>query len=155
MQHYIENLGSVVDQEVTLKGWVRGIRSSGKLHFITLRDGSGEVQCVVFKGDVSPEVFERAGHLRQEASLSIKGLVRKHPKHEGEYEIAVRDLELYALPTQDFPISPKDHGTDFLMDHRHLWLRSRRQHAIMRIRHEIISAVRGYFDSNGFTLVDG
>lgn len=154
MHRYIENLADVVDQEVTLKGWVRGIRSSGKLHFITLRDGSGEVQCVVFKGDVSPEVFERAGQLKQEACVAITGLVKKHPKHADEFEIGVRNVELYALPTGDFPISPKEHGTDFLMDHRHLWLRSRRQHAITRIRHEIISAVRGFFDANGFTLVD-
>ena len=154
MHRYIESLAEVVDQEVTLKGWVRGIRSSGKLHFITLRDGSGEVQCVVFKGDVSPEVFERAAQLKQEAAVAITGLVKKHPKLADEYEISVRNVEIYALPTADFPISPKEHGTDFLMDHRHLWLRSRRQHAITRIRHEIISAVRGFFDSNGFTLVD-
>lgn len=154
MQRYIENLGQFVDQEVTLKGWVRGIRSSGKLHFITLRDGSGDVQCVVFKGDVSPEVFARASELRQESSLAVIGLVRRHPKLEGDFEIAVRDIQIYAHPSADYPISPKDHGTDFLMDHRHLWLRSRRQHAITRIRHEIIQAVRGFFDGNGFTLVD-
>jgi asparaginyl-tRNA synthetase len=154
MHRYIENLGQFVDQEVTLKGWVRGIRSSGKLHFITLRDGSGEVQCVVFKGDVSPEIFERAAQLKQESSLSITGQVRRHPKLADEFEIGVKDLEIYGTPSADFPISPKEHGTDFLMDHRHLWLRSRRQHAIMRIRHEIIHAVRGFFDSNGFTLVD-
>ncbi len=154
MHRYIESLGQFVDQEVTLKGWVRGIRSSGKLHFITLRDGSGDVQCVVFKGDVSPEVFERAGELRQESSLAITGVVKKHPKLENDFEIGVRDIQIYAHPSADYPISPKEHGTDFLMDHRHLWLRSRRQHAITRIRHEIIQAVRGFFDSNGFTLVD-
>jgi asparaginyl-tRNA synthetase len=151
---YIEKLGSYVNQEVTLKGWVRGIRSSGKLHFITLRDGSGEVQCVMFKGDVTPEQFEQAGHARQESSLQIKGLVKPHPKHANEYEIGVKELTVLGATVGEFPISPKEHGTDFLMDNRHLWLRSRRQHAITRVRHEIISAVRGYFDSHGFTLVD-
>jgi asparaginyl-tRNA synthetase len=154
MHVYVERLGDHVGQGVVLKGWLRGIRSSGKLHFLTLRDGTGDVQCVVFKGDVSPEVFESAAHLRQEASLIITGTVRAHPKHANEYEIAVSSLEVLAQPTGEFPISPKEHGTDFLMDHRHLWLRSRRQHAITRVRHEIIAAVREYFDQNGFTLVD-
>ncbi len=154
MQATVQQLAQHVNTEVTLKGWVRGIRSSGKLHFVTLRDGSGEVQCVVFKGDVTPEVFERAAQLKQEASLAITGMVKAHPKHANEFEIGVRDLEIYALPSQDFPISPKEHGTDFLMDNRHLWLRSRRQHAIMRVRHEIIRSVRNYFDDHGFTLVD-
>jgi asparaginyl-tRNA synthetase len=154
MQAQVENLGSHVGQVVELSGWVRGIRSSGKLHFITLRDGTGDVQCVVFKGDVAPETFEAAGHLKQEASLRLEGEVKAHPKQAGVYEVQVRALTLLAQPTGEFPISPKEHGTDFLMDHRHLWLRSRRQHAIMRVRHEIISAVRGYFDDHGFTLVD-
>ncbi len=154
MHVYIDKLGQYVGQQVTLKGWVRGIRSSGKLHFITLRDGSGDVQCVMFKGDVAPELFEKAGHLRQESAVSIDGLVKAHPKHANEYEVAVNGLEILGTPSGEFPITPKEHGTDFLMDHRHLWLRSRRQHAIMRVRHEIISAVREFFDSNGFTLVD-
>ena len=154
MHVYVEKLGEHVGTEVVLKGWLRGIRSSGKLHFLTLRDGTGDVQCVVFKGDVAPEVFERAAHLKQESSLILTGTVRAHPKHANEYEIAVSKLDVIAEPTQEFPISPKEHGTDFLMDHRHLWLRSRRQHAITRVRHEIIAAVREYFDEQGFTLVD-
>jgi asparaginyl-tRNA synthetase len=154
MQVQIEKLGEHVGQQVTLRGWVRGLRSSGKLHFITLRDGSGDVQCVVFRGDVTPETFEAAGHLKQEASVVLSGEVKQHPKQPGVYEIGVRGLELIAQPSAEFPISPKDHGTDFLMDHRHLWLRSRRQHAIMRVRHEIVAAVRNYFDDHGFTLVD-
>ncbi len=155
MHVYVQDLAKHVDTDVTLKGWVRGIRSSGKLHFITLRDGTGEVQCVAFKGDVTPEVFEAASHLRQEGSVVIEGSVRAHPKQAGVFEIGVKAVQSLCLPTQEFPISPKEHGTDFLMDHRHLWLRSKRQHAIMRVRHEIIHAVRNYFDSNGFTLVDG
>jgi asparaginyl-tRNA synthetase len=154
MQVQIDKLGDHVGQLVTLRGWVRGLRSSGKLHFITLRDGSGDVQCVVFRGDVTPEAFEAAAHLKQEASVALTGEVKQHPKQPGVYEIGVRSVDVLAQPTAEFPISPKDHGTDFLMDHRHLWLRSRRQHAIMRVRHEIISAVRGYFDDHGFTLVD-
>src|SRR5688572_20512158 len=113
MHVYIQQLGSHVNQEVTLKGWVRGVRSSGKLHFITLRDGTGDVQCVTFKGDVSPEVFELAGHLRQEASVALKGLVKAHPKHANEYEIGVKEITVYAQPVGEFPISPKEHGTDF------------------------------------------
>ncbi|MET0343516.1 MAG: asparagine--tRNA ligase [Polyangiales bacterium] len=154
MHVYVENLGKHVGQSVVLKGWLRGIRSSGKLHFLTLRDGTGDTQCVVFKGDVAPEVFERAGHLRQEAALSVTGSVRAHPKHADQFEIAVSDLTQIGEPSAEFPITPKEHGTDFLMDHRHLWLRSKRQHAIMRVRHAIIQAVRGYFDGHGFTLVD-
>jgi asparaginyl-tRNA synthetase len=154
MHVQIEELGRYVGQQVSLRGWVRGLRSSGKLHFVTLRDGTGDVQCVVFRGDVSPETFEAVGHLRQEASVVLDGEVKQHPKQPGVYEIAVRSAQILAQPTAEFPISPKDHGTDFLMDHRHLWLRSRRQHAIMRVRHEIISAVRSYFDEHGFTLVD-
>jgi asparaginyl-tRNA synthetase len=154
MQVQIEKLGAHVGTKVKLSGWVRGIRSSGKLHFITLRDGTGDVQCVMFRGDVSPEAFEAAAHLKQEASVTIEGEVKQHPKQAGVYEVAVSALSIIAQPSAEFPISPKEHGTDFLMDHRHLWLRSKRQHAIMRVRHEIISAVRSYFDDHGFTLVD-
>ena len=154
MQVQIEKLGAHVGAKVTLRGWVRGIRSSGKLHFITLRDGTGDVQCVMFKGDVSPEAFEAAGHVKQEASVEIQGEVKQHPKQAGVYEVAAHALTIVTQPSAEFPISPKEHGTDFLMDNRHLWLRSKRQHAIIRVRHEIISAVRSYFDDNGFTLVD-
>jgi asparaginyl-tRNA synthetase len=150
----VSALSAHVGQNVTLKGWVRSHRSSGKLHFITLRDGSGEVQCVVFKGDVSPETFEKAGKLRQESAVELVGQVRAHAKLPGEFELGVSDVPWATDPSAEFPISPKEHGTDFLMDHRHLWLRSRRQHAIMRVRHTIISAVRSYFDDHGFTLVD-
>lgn len=150
---YIEDLKQHVGEVVCLKGWVRGARKKGKLRFVRLRDGSGDVQCVVFKGDVEPEVFE-AAHLAQESSVAITGEVRAHPKHEDEFEIGVQQVQLLGAPSEEFPITPKEHGTDFLMDHRHLWLRSRRQHAVMRVRAEIISAIRGFFDGRGFTLVD-
>jgi asparaginyl-tRNA synthetase len=150
----IDRLSDHVGQDVELRGWLYNARSSGKLHFLELRDGTGTVQCVVFKGDVSPEVFERAGHLAQETSLVVRGAVKEHGKRKGEYELGVREIEVVAAPTAEYPITPKEHGTDFLMDHRHLWLRSRRQHAILRVRHAIIAAVREYFDGHGFTLVD-
>ncbi len=149
----IGELSAHVGRTVTLRGWLYNKRSSKKLHFLELRDGTGLVQCIVFVGDVSPELFDRAGHLDQECSLSITGEVRAHPKHAGEFEIGVQQLELIGA-SSDYPISPKEHGTDFLMDHRHLWLRSRRQHAILRVRHAIIQAIRNFFDERGFTLID-
>jgi len=153
-QVYIENISQHDGQVVTLKGWLYNKRSSGKLHFLEVRDGSGICQCVVFKGDVSPEIFAAADKLTQESSLRLTGTVREHAKLKGQFEIGVSELELIAATTQEFPISPKEHGTDFLMDNRHLWLRSKRQHAILRVRAEIIAAIRDYFDSHGFTLVD-
>jgi asparaginyl-tRNA synthetase len=150
----VSQLPSHVGQEVTLRGWLYNKRSSGKLHFLELRDGTGIVQCVVFKGDVSPELFEAADHLQQETSLEVTGLVKEHGKIKGTYEVAVKDLQVVAGVAKEYPISPKEHGTDFLMDNRHLWLRSKRQHAILRVRHAIIKAVRDFFDQNDFTLVD-
>lgn len=149
----IDTLAGHVGETVSLSGWLYNKRSSKKLHFLELRDGTGVVQCIVFAGDVSPELFESAGHLGQETSLSVVGDVRAHPKRSGEFEIGVRDIHVIA-PAEDYPISPKEHGTDFLMDHRHLWLRSRRQHAILRVRHAIIQAIRTFFDDRGFTLID-
>ncbi|GAB4198048.1 MAG: asparagine--tRNA ligase [Sandaracinaceae bacterium] len=151
---HIEELGGHVGERVTVEGWLYNKRSSGKLHFLEVRDGSGICQCVVFKGDVSADLFSRADHLAQETCLRVTGVVREHAKLKGTFEIGVAELEVLATPVREFPISPKEHGTDFLMDHRHLWLRSKRQHAILRVRAEIIAAVRDYFDSNGFTLVD-
>lgn len=150
----IEELGGHVGERVTIEGWLYNKRSSGKLHFLELRDGSGIAQCVVFKGDVSAELFQAADRLAQETSLRVSGVVREHAKQKGTFEVGVTELEVLAMPAREFPISPKEHGTDFLMDHRHLWLRSKRQHAILRVRAEIIAAVRDYFDSHGFTLVD-
>jgi asparaginyl-tRNA synthetase len=109
---------------------------------------------VVFKGEVSPELFESAKHLPQETSLSVTGTVREHERQKGVFELGVQAVEVLARPSEEYPITPKDHGTDFLMDHRHLWLRSRRQHAVLRVRAEIIAAIRDYFDSHGFLLVD-
>jgi asparaginyl-tRNA synthetase len=150
---YVEDLARHEGQEVTLKGWLYNRRSSGKLHFLELRDGTGIVQAVLFHKDVSPELFAAADKLPQECSLEVRDTVRKHPKLP-QYEVAVVDLKVVALPTAEYPITPKEHGVAFLMEHRHLWLRSKLQHAALRVRAEIVAALRGYFDSRGFTLVD-
>jgi asparaginyl-tRNA synthetase len=150
---YVEDLPKHVGEQVTIKGWIYNKRSSGKLHFLEVRDGTGIANCVVYIKDVPPEVFAQADKLPQETSIVVTGECRKHPKLE-QFEVGVKELQVIAQPVAEYPITPKEHGTAFLMDHRHLWLRSRRQHAILRVRAEIIAAVRDYFDSHGFTLVD-
>ena len=151
--HYIENLSQYVGQEVTLRGWVYHRTGKGKLQFIQLRDGTGVVQCVVFKGNVSEEVFNLAKDLTQESSVIIKGSVREDPRSPSGYEIDVSDIKLVQL-TKDYPITPKEHGDSFLLEHRHLWLRSSKQHAIMRVRAAVVKAIRDFFDGNGFILMD-
>ena len=150
---YIEDIARHEGQPVRLRGWLHNRRSSGKIHFLTLRDGSGFIQCVMSKQAVGDEMFTRADHLAQESALVVDGVVRADARAPGGYEIDVTALEVIS-ESKDYPITPKEHGTEFLMDHRHLWLRSQRQHAIIRVRHEIIKSVRDYFDSHGFTLVD-
>jgi asparaginyl-tRNA synthetase len=150
----IQDLAARVGETVTLRGWLYNKRSSGKLHFIELRDGTGIVQCVMGRNDVPPEVFAAADRITQESSLEITGQVKAHPKRPGVFEVAATSFQLVAPTAGEYPISPKEHGTDFLMDNRHLWLRSKRQNAIMRVRHTIIQAIRDYFDDGGFTLVD-
>ncbi len=149
----IKDLGEFVGKEVTLKGWLYNKRSSGKVKFLILRDGTGLLQCVYFKGNVSEEVFDLADKLGQESSIEVTGKVKVEPRAPGGYELDGTGLKVIS-EAKDYPITPKDHGTEFLMDHRHLWLRSSKQHAILRIRHRIIKAVRDYFDGNGFTLMD-
>jgi asparaginyl-tRNA synthetase len=150
----IDELSRHVGETVTLRGWLYNKRSSGKLHFLEVRDGTGIVQAVVFKGNVTPETFALADHIPQESSVEVVGLVKEHGKIKGQYELDAKEVKLLAATAQEYPIGHKEHGTDFLMDNRHLWLRSRRQHAIMRVRHTIIKAVRDFFDGRGFTLVD-
>ena len=142
-----QNIGHIV----TLRGWVRNIRTS-KTRFIDLRDGSGFVQCVVGTVDSEPSSYELAGQLDQECSISVTGKVQKHPK-TGELEILVTSIALIGDST-GFPITPKEHGTAFLMENRHIWLRSKRQWAIIRVRHTISKAIRDFFDDNKFTLLD-
>ena len=155
---YIEDIARALDQwegkTVTLRGWLYGKRSSGKLHFLQLRDGTGILQCVMFFKDVPEEMFHLGDHLAQETSLAITGEVRRDKRSPIGFELGVKELQVISEPTAEYPISPKEHGTAFLMDHRHLWLRSKRQVAIMRVRHEIIMAIRDYFDRNGFILID-
>jgi asparaginyl-tRNA synthetase len=153
MQTYINRLSEHVGEEVTLKGWLYNLRSSGKLLFPQLRDGTGVVQCVVFKKSVAPEVWDDIEGLGQESSLIVRGTVRADERAPGGYEIDVSSAEIVSRAAE-YPITPKEHGTEFLMDHRHLWLRSRRQHAILRVRHTVIKAVRDFLDSDGFTLCD-
>jgi asparaginyl-tRNA synthetase len=143
-------------QVVTLQGWLHNLRKSGKIAFPVCRDGTGFMQGVVVKSEVPEEIFERCRYLTHESSVRVTGRLRAEPRAPGGYEIEVSNLEVLQLvPADDpFPITPKEHGVEFLMDRRHLWLRSRRQHAVLRVRHEIIRAVRDYFDDHGFTLVD-
>jgi asparaginyl-tRNA synthetase len=150
---YIEDVGAHEGGEITLRGWVYNRRSSGKLQFILLRDGTGILQCVAFKGNFAPEQFEALDKLTQESSIEIRGKIRKDARAPGGYELDMSAFQILQLAV-DYPITPKEHGTAFLMEHRHLWLRSSRQHAIIKIRHDIIRAIRDYFDDQGFTLVD-
>lgn len=149
----VERLSEFVGQTVTLRGWVHNRTGKGKLNFIILRDGTGIVQCVVFKTNVSEEVFEDAKKLTQESSVSITGTVRAEERAPGGFEIDVTDLKIYQL-SSEYPITPKDHGDAFLLENRHLWLRSSRQNAIMRVRAAVIKAIRDFFDGNGFKLMD-
>ncbi len=150
---YISDIGKHLGQTVTLKGWLYNKRSSGKLVFLQLRDGTGIIQCVVFKGDVSEEIFNLADGLTQESSITVTGVVKEDKRSPLGFELGVKDVTLIQA-AKDYPISNKEHGTAFLMDNRHLWLRSSRQVAILKIRDEIIFAIREYFRNNGFTLVD-
>jgi asparaginyl-tRNA synthetase len=149
----VAEVGQHVGQDVRLQGWLYNRRSKGKLHFLLLRDGSGLIQAVMFAGDVDPETFARADHLGQESSLALVGAVRADARAPGGYELSVKALEPIHGAT-DYPISPKEHGVDFLMQHRHLWLRSSRQHAILRIRATIEAEIRGFLDREGFVLID-
>jgi asparaginyl-tRNA synthetase len=151
---YVADIAQHEGKEVTLHGWLYNRRSSGKLHFLQLRDGTGTIQCVVFKGNVSPEVFVEADHLPQETSLLVTGLVKKDERSPIGFELDVRDLRIQGRPAREYPIGHKEHGVAFLMEQRHLWLRSQRQQLILRVRHTVEKAIRDFFDERGFTLVD-
>jgi asparaginyl-tRNA synthetase len=152
-QVYIEDIHHHVGDEVTIKGWLYNKRSSGKIHFLQVRDGTGVIQAVVSKSDVSGEVFALSDELMRETSLVVRGRVREDPRSPIGYEIGVVNLEVVQI-AGDFPIAPKEHGVGFLMDHRHLWIRSPRQNAILRVRQEVIRACRDFYDERGFVLVD-
>lgn len=149
----ISALPARVGERVRLTGWLYNKRTSKKLAFLEVRDGSGIVQCTVSQADVPEAVWAAACEVSQESAVEVVGEVRAHPRRAGEVELGVSAFRVTAAAL-DYPISPKEHGTDFLMDHRHLWLRSKRQHAILGVRHTIVRAIRDFFDSRGFTLVD-
>ena len=150
----IKDLDQFENQEVELRGWVYNIRSIGKIWFVILRDGTGLLQGVVVNGEASDKTFLLEHQLNQEDSIIINGTVRKEPRSVGGYELGVKEIKVVNHVTEEFPISPKEHGADFLMSNRHLWLRSKRQNSIMRIRHQVVKAIRDFFDDNGFTLID-
>ncbi len=152
----VADAGKHDGETIEIAGWLYNMRKSGKIAFPLLRDGTGIMQCVAVKANLPEETFETIKNLTQESSIVIRGKVRAEPRAAGGYELDLEQIDVIqrVAETSPYPITPKDHGIDFLMDHRHLWLRSKRQHAALKIRHEVIRGIRDYFDSNGFTLVD-
>jgi asparaginyl-tRNA synthetase len=153
MHTYINKIGEHVGQSVTIKGWLHNRRSSGKIHFLVVRDGTGFLQVVMGKRDVDDATFQQADHLSQESAIIITGTVKAEERATGGYEMVASGLEV-VNEAHDYPITPKEHGVDYLMDRRHLWIRAERQTAILRVRHEIINAVRDFFNEQGFILAD-
>ena len=153
MHVYIEDIGTHEGEEVTLKGWLHNRRSSGKIHFLIVRDGTGFMQAVMSKATVGDELFKAADHLSQETSIIVTGTARADKRAPSGYELDVKNLEIVG-ESHDYPITPKEHGVDYLLDRRHLWIRTERQQAILRVRHEVINAVRDFFNSRGFILAD-
>ena len=149
----ISQLADYAGRHVTLRGWVYNWRKKGKLRFIILRDGFGYLQCVVFRPEVDEEIWDAATRLTRESSLEISGTLVEDERAPGGYELKVDGIQIIQI-TEDYPIGKKDHGVDFLLNHRHLWLRSKRQHAIMHVRSEAEFAIRDYFQSREFTLID-
>ena len=149
----ISQLSEFCEKEVTINGWVYNVRSIGKIWFLIIRDGSGLLQCVVVKDEVDEDIFNLEGVLTQETSITVKGRVRKESRSVGGVELSIKKIVVHHI-AEEYPISNKEHGTDFLMSNRHLWLRSKNQNAILRIRHQVIKATRDFYDDNGFTLVD-
>jgi len=150
---YIEDIAAYKDQDVELRGWVYNTRSSGKIRFLLLRDGTGIMQCTIFSKDENDPLFGKFDALTQESSLIVRGRVREDKRAPGGFELGVQDLEIFQI-AKDYPITPKEHSTPFLMEHRHLWLRSRKQHAVLQVRAEVIRAIRDFFDGRGFRLMD-
>src|SRR5579863_4703122 len=152
----LRNVSQYEGQLVEIHGWLYNLRKSGKIVFPIVRDGTGMIQCVAVKSNLPEVVFDSLKNLTQESSVSITGTVRAEARAAGGYELDVTDARVVQRVGEEhpYPITPKEHGVDFLMDHRHLWLRSRRQHAALLVRHEVIKGIREYFDSHGFILVD-
>jgi len=150
---YIEDIGAHKDQDVEIRGWVYSKRSSGKVRFLLVRDGTGILQTTVFSGDENHPLFKKFDALTQESSLIVRGRVREDKRAPGGFELGLQEIEILQV-AKDYPIAPKEHTTPFLMEHRHLWLRSRKQHAVLQIRAEVIKAIRNFFDGRGFRLMD-
>jgi len=150
---YVSEIGEYEGSAVTVKGWLQNRRAGGKVQFLLVRDGTGVIQIVVSEGEVGGDVLDHCDHLGQESSLVVTGTVRRDARAPGGFEITAREVEV-VQDVEGFPITPKTHGSSFLLDHRHLWLRSRRQRAILAVRAEVIRALRDFFDSRGFVLVD-
>lgn len=150
---FIKDLKKHDGNEVTLNGWVYNVRSIGKIWFLILRDGTGMLQCVVVKSEVDEETFKKEELLTQESSVIVTGIVRLEKRAVGGVELGVKSIEIYQI-AEEYPITPKEHGTAFLMDNRHLWIRSKKQHAILKVRHQIVKASRDFFDNNDFVLFD-
>ena len=153
MRGYIEDIARHEGREITIHGWLHNRRSSGKIHFLIVRDGTGFVQAVMSKAAVGDDAFARAAHVSQETSLSVTGTVRSDARAKGGYELDVTAVEVHG-ESHDYPITPKAHGVDYLLDRRHLWIRAERQTAILRVRHEVIDAVRDFLNERGFVLCD-
>jgi len=153
VQTYIEDIAKHEGQPVRIKGWLHTRRSSGKIHFLIVRDGTGFIQAVMSKAAVGDDIFVTADHLGQESAIIVDGNVRADARAPGGYELDVTGLEVVSAAV-DYPVTPKEHGVDYLLDRRHLWIRAPRQQAVLRIRHEVIDAVRDFFNSRGFVLAD-
>ena len=150
---YLSDIADYENQEATFNGWVYNTRSVGKIWFLILRDGTGMTQCVVTTDDTPNDIFCLEKSLTQESSVSVTGLVKKEPRSVGGHEILVKNIVVHQV-AEKYPITHKEHGTSFLMDHRHLWIRSKKQHAILKIRHQVVKACRDFLDNNGFILID-
>ncbi len=150
---YIEDIAKYRDQEIEVRGWVYNKRSSGKVRFLIVRDGTGLLQATAFSSDPEAPLFRTFDTLTQESSVIVRGLVREDKRAPGGYELSLTEIEVIQIAAE-YPITPKEHGTPFLMEHRHLWLRSEKQHAVLQVRAEVIKAIRNFFDGRGFRLMD-
>ncbi len=150
---YIEDIAKYRGQEIEVRGWVYNKRSSGKVRFLIVRDGTGLLQATAFSADAETPLFRTFDALTQESSVIVRGLVREDKRAPGGYELALSGIEVIQI-AEEYPITPKEHGTPFLMEHRHLWLRSEKQHAVLQVRAEVIKAIRNFFDGRGFRLMD-
>ena len=150
---YLSGIADYKDQEATFNGWVYNTRSVGKIWFLILRDGTGMTQCVVTRDNTTDDIFNLEKSLTQESSVSVTGVVKKEPRSISGHEMLVKNIVVHQV-AEKYPITPKEHGTSFLMDHRHLWIRSKKQHAILKIRHQVVKVCRNFLDNNGFILID-